>query len=180
MKRILTLLAILSVLLTYNAFAQDVITIKHIFKLYDNKTTILSFVQTSINAMSGQKIVKKGILTIKPKREMVFDYENEEIIINNFEVVDYKDSKKYIYKLEGFNKILFLLFLGEKDIDELFNIETKDKEFVLTTKYKSNIDTVYAKFENEQIKELTIVDIYANQTIYQFYDSHSERTQEGN
>ncbi len=180
MKKALSLLAILSVLLiTKPIFAQDIATIKHIFKLYDNKTTELDFTQISINAMSGQKIIKNGKLTIKPKREMVFDYKNEEIIVNDFEVVDFKGDKKYVYKLEGFNKILFLLFLGQKDIDELFNITKNGKEFTFTPKYQSNIDRVYAVFDKEQIKELTIVDIYSNQTIYKFYDSSCSRTQKG-
>jgi hypothetical protein len=180
MRKILSLLAILSVLLTANSlYAQDINHIKHIFRVYDNKDTKLDFTQTSINAMSGQKIIKNGILTIKPKREMVFDYPDEEIVINDFEVIDYKGSKKYIYKLDGFNKTLFLLFLGKKDVDELFDIKEVNSEFVFSPKYQSNIDRVYAIFDNEQIKELTIVDIYSNQTIYRFNDTSCKRTQKG-
>ncbi len=175
MKRILSLLVILSVLLIANsAFSQDD-TVKHIFDIYDNKTVKLDFEQTSINAMSGQKIEKKGTLTIKPKKEMIFDYENEDIRINNFEVIDYRDNKKYIYRLEGFNKVLFLLFLGQKDIEELFSISRNGDEYVFKPKYDSNIDRVYALFGKDRIKKLIITDIYSNQTIYRFSTKYIKR-----
>ncbi len=180
MKKILALSAILLVLLTGSVSFAKESKLKHIFRIYDNKTTVFDFVQTSINAMSGQKITKRGRLKIVPKEYMTFDYKNERVIINNFEVVDYSNSKESIYKLESFNKVLFLLFLGKKDIGELFKIDKNGDGYVLIPKYKSNIEKVYAFFKSNTIDNLTIVDIYSNRTIYQFYDSSCKRTQKGN
>jgi len=177
--KILKILAVLSVLLiTLDSYAANRIT--RFFKLYSNKTTVLSFKQTSINAMSGQKITRKGTLTIKAKKSMVFDYKNERVIINDFEAVDYRDSKKYTYKLTGFNKVLFLLFLGREDINSLFDIKKMQEEYLLIPKYKSNINKVYAYFKKGQIDKLIIVDIYSNRTIYEFHAADCKRTQSGN
>ncbi len=176
--KILRVLVILSVLLiTLDSYAANRIT--HFFKLYSNKTTVLDFKQTSINAMSGQKIERTGILTIKAKKSMIFDYKNERVIINDFEAVDYRDSKKYTYKLTGFNKVLFLLFLGKEDINSLFDIKKMQSGYELTPKYKSNINKVYTYFKDGQIEKLIIVDIYSNRTIYEFYAADCKRTQSG-
>lgn len=180
MKKILVLLTILSVLLIGSVSFAKESKIKHIFRVYDNKTILFDFNQVSINAMSGQKITKKGTLKIVSKKYMVFDYGNERVVINNFEVVDYANSKKSIYRLSGFNKVLFLLFLGKKDIEELFKIDKENGEYALTPRYKSNIERVYASFKSDTIDNLTIVDIYSNRTIYQFYDSSCKRTQKRN
>ncbi len=176
--RALRLLAILSALLiTSNTLANNQIT--HFFRLYESRSTVFKFTQTSINAMSGQKLIRNGKLTIEAKKSMIFDYKNERVIINDFEVVDYRNSEKHVYKLTGFNKVLFLLFLGKEDVNTLFEIEKEKNEYILIPKYQSNIKKVYACFKNGQIDKLTIVDIYSNRTIYKFYAVNSKRTQSG-
>ncbi len=144
-----------------------------IFRFYSNKPLQLEFRQISINSMSGQRIVKTGRLTIKPHEEMIFDYPDERIIINNFKVVDYKGGAKSVYKLTGFNKVLFLLFIGKEKIDDLFVVKRVGSGYVLRPKYKSNIDVVKLNFDKDnRLKGLTIVDIYSNRIIYKFsYDT---------
>lgn len=178
MKTLRALVILSALLIAFNSYAASQIT--HFFKLYSNKTTVFNFKQTSVNAMSGQKIERTGTLTIKAKKSMVFDYKNERVIINDFEAVDYRDSKKYTYKLTGFNKVLFLLFLGKEDINSLFDIKKIEGGYALTPKYKSNINKVYTYFKNGQIEKLTIIDIYSNRTIYEFYAADRKRTQSGN
>ncbi len=173
MRRGLALLVSLLVVLiaTENIYAKGD-TLSHIFKLYSSKPLKLEFTQISINSMSGQRIVRHGVLVVKPKEEMVFDYPDERIIIDNFKVVDYKNGNKTVYKLSGFNKVLFLLFVGKKSIDELFNIERQKGGYLLKPKYKSNIDSVFLIFnKHKEPRSLTIVDIYSNRIIYTFHDS---------
>ncbi len=179
--KVFRILLALLIACNFASFSAASDNLEHIFKLYSNKTSTLCFKQTSINGMSGQKIIRDGKLTINAKKNMVFDYKNEKVIINDFEAIDYVHSKKYIYKLSGFNRVLFLLFLGKEDVNRLFSIRFKGKEYVLTPKYKSNIDKVYAYFKNDsQIDNMTISDIYSNKTIYQFYAPPCKRTQSGN
>ncbi len=180
MRRISTLSVILlALLITLNSFASE--GIDNIFKLYADKTTALNFEQTSVNAMSGQRITRYGKLTIKAKQSMVFDYKNERVIINDFEAVDYRNGQKTVYKLSGFNKILFLLFLGKEDINGLFDVKKEsENKYILTPKYKSSIAEVDVCFDKKgKIKKLTIIDIYSNKTIYKFYAVDSKRTQSG-
>ena len=174
--RILSLFLILSALLIAQVKACE---LENIFKLYSNKDTALCFKQTVINSMSGQSIVKNGRLTIKDKKYMVFDYKNERVVIDNFEAVDYLNGKKTIYKLNGFNKILYLMFLGKKKFNELFFVKKKKNLYILEPKYQSNVDSVELAFCKNSIDNLTIIDIYSNKTIYNFNDSYCKRTSKG-
>ncbi len=179
MKNLKVLTILLVLLIPLSSFGSSELT--HIFKLYSNKNTVLNFKQISFNAMSGSKIVKAGKLTIETKKSMIFDYKNERVIVNDFEAVDYSNGKKYVYKLSGFNKVLFLLFLGRERIENLFKVRKKNGKYILVPKYKSNIDKIYVGLgTNGQIDSLTIVDIYSNRTIYKFYAVDSKRTQSGN
>ena len=172
--------AILLVLAAINVNAYNIKDFGIILK--KDRNTVVCFKQESLNAMSGQKIVKNGILYIKYQKQMIFDYTNtnEKVKINNFNVIDYIGNKKQIYKLSGFNKILYQLFIGKKDIDELFKVDRKNRLFILTPKYQSNIDSIYLTIKNNKLHKLTIVDIYANKTIYTFNDSNCSPPQKRN
>ncbi len=164
--RVLASLLVLLILISISNAAD----INNIFDAYKNKDIKLCFKQISINGMTGQKIEKNGILFIKAKKEMVFDYGNEKVLIDNFKAVDVKKETKTVYKLTGFNKVLFLMFLGKKELSELFEIENTDnKTFKLLPKYDSNIESVYVEFLKDKVRNIKITDIYANKTIYYFY-----------
>lgn len=171
---------ILLVLAAVNVSAYNIKDFGIILK--KDRNTIACFKQESLNAMSGQKIAKNGILYIKYQKQMVFDYTDadEKVKINDFNVIDYIGNKKQIYKLSGFNKILYQLFIGKKDIDELFKVNRKNRLFILTPKYQSNIDSIYLTTKNNKLHQLTIVDIYANKTIYTFNDSDCRSPQKRN
>ena len=144
--------------------------------LKKDKDTVTCFKQESLNAMSGQKIVKNGVLSIKYQKQMIFNYADEKIKIDDFSVIDYTKNKKQIYKLSGFNKILYQLFIGKRNIDDLFNVNKKDGIFILTPKYQSNIDSVYLTIKDSKLYQLKIVDIYANKTIYTFFNDSDSCT----
>lgn len=167
--KVLVILAILLVLVANSVSAYNIKDFGVILK--KDKNTVTCFKQESLNAMSGQKIIKNGVLSIKYQRQMIFNYGNEKIVINDFSVIDYTKKKKQVYKLSGFNRILYQLFIGKKDIGDLFKVDKKDGSFILTPKYQSNIDSVYLTMKNNKLYRLKIVDIYANKTIYTFDDS---------
>ncbi|WP_155825409.1 hypothetical protein [Hippea alviniae] len=167
-----SLLALLTLISISNAA-----DINNIFNAYKNRDVKLCFKQVSINGMTGQKIEKDGILFIKAKKEMIFDYGNEKILIDNFKAVDVKGKTETVYKLTGFNKVLFLMFLGKKELSDLFNIKESDNgTFELLPKYESSIDNVIVRFFKDSVKEIKITDIYANKTIYYFHALPCKRT----
>ena len=175
MKRILIASLSLLVLLTVDALGFD---INDIFNVYKHKNIELCFNQVSINGMTGQSIERRGIMKIIAQKKMEFDYPDERVIIDNFKAIDVKGNKKYVYKLSGFNRVLFNMFLGKKDIKELFFERRVDNlTYQLAPKYQSNISSVYVFVSNDRVKKIKIVDIYANKTIYTFNDFPCKRTQ---
>ncbi len=168
MKKMLIVSLSLLVLFTTNALGFD---INNIFNAYKHKNIELCFKQVSINGMTGQSIERCGVMKIIARKMMKFNYIDEKIIIDNFKAIDIKGNKKYAYKLSGFNKVLFNMFLGKKDIKELFyKIKINNSTYKLVPKYQSNISSVYVHFLKDRVKKIKIVDIYANKTIYTFYD----------
>ncbi|WP_025270254.1 outer-membrane lipoprotein carrier protein LolA [Hippea sp. KM1] len=150
--------------------------LRQIFDVYKHKDIELCFEQKSINGMSGQTIEKKGRLKIVANEKLMFSYKNERLVIDNFKAIDYRDNKTQVYKLSGFEKVLFLMFIGKKDLNELFRTEELDNNtYRLYPKYQSNIDSVVVRLDNGTVRELTISDIYANRTIYTFYAPDSCR-----
>ncbi|AEA34141.1 outer-membrane lipoprotein carrier protein LolA [Hippea maritima] len=173
--KVLRALAVLLVLpiLSSICFADG---LKQIFDVYKHKSIHLCFSQKSINGMSGQTIEKSGTLKIVANKKLIFSYKNEKLVIDDFKAVDYKDNETQVYKLTGFDKVLFLMFVGKKDLDELFKIKDVDNNtYRLFPKYQSSIDCVSVKLDNDTVKELQISDIYANKTIYTFNASNSCR-----
>jgi len=166
------------VLLTVSSFASD---INDIFNTYRHKSLKLCFTQISVNGMTGQSIEREGVMTILANKRMEFDYPGERIVIDNFEVVDEKNGKKYTYRLSGFNRVLFNMFLGRENIKELFNERRVDNStYQLIPKYQSNIASVFVVLSKYGVKKVKIVDIYANRTIYTFYDFPCKRAHRGN
>ena len=175
MKRVWIVSLSLLVLLTANAFGFD---INNIFNAYKHKDIELCFDQTSINGMTGQSIERHGVMKIIAQKMMEFDYPNENVVIDNFKAIDIKGNKKYVYKLSGFNKVLFNMFLGKKDIKELFYERKIDNStYQLAPKYQSDISSVYVHFIKNRVKKIKIVDIYANKTVYTFHDLPCKRAQ---
>ncbi len=175
MKRVLIASLSLLVLLTADALGFD---INDIFNVYKHKNIELCFEQVSINGMTGQSIERHGVMKIIAQKRMEFDYPDERVIIDNFKAIDVKGNKKYVYKLSGFNRVLFNMFLGKKDIKELFYERKIDNStYQLAPKYQSNISSVYVNFLKDRVKKIKIVDIYANKTIYTFHDLPCERAQ---
>ncbi len=172
MRRIISILSLISLVLLIAEVVCSASSIDHFFHFYNNRPLKLKFTQISVNGMSGQRISRSGILIVKPKQELVFDYPKERVIINDFEVVDYKNGSRYVYKLTGFNRVLFHLFLGQKKITDLFRVKkTGNNTFVLLPRYKSSIDRIYVRFDKNRIVGLTIIDIYSNRIIYAFHDT---------
>ena len=178
MRKVWIVFLSLWVLLTVSSFAFD---INDIFNTYRHKNIKLCFTQVSINGMTGQSIEKKGVMTILASKRMEFDYPNEKVVIDNFKAIDEKNGKKYIYKLSGFNRVLFNMFLGRENIKELFNERRVDNStYQLIPRYQSNISSVFVYLSKNRVKKIKIVDIYANRTIYTFYDFPCKRAQGGN
>ncbi len=177
MKKVWIVFLSLWALLTVSSFAFD---INDIFNVYRHKSIKLCFTQLSINGMTGQSIERKAIMTIVANRRMEFEYPDEKIVINNFQAVDVKNGKRRVYKLSGFNRVLFDMFLGRKNIKELFDERRVDNStYQLLPKYESNIASVYVYISNDRVKKIKIVDIYANRTVYTFYDFPCKRAQRG-
>lgn len=178
MKKVLVIFLSLLVLLIAKAFSFD---LNNIFNAYKNKSIKMCFTQLSINGMTGQSIKRVGVMTIEAQRMMEFYYPHEKIIIDNFKVTDIRGNKEYIYRLKGFNRVLFFMFLGKKNINELFSERKVDNStYQLAPKYQSNIASIFVYFHKNRVKKLKIVDIYANKTIYTFYDFPCKRAQRGN
>ncbi|WP_035588725.1 LolA family protein [Hippea jasoniae] len=166
MKELRIFLSLLVLLIAVNSYSFD---LNGFFNSYRNKDVSLCFKQISINAMTGQSIEKSGKMYIKSKEYIKFSYPNETIVIDNFKVIDKKDNQTQVYKLTGFNKVLFLMFVGKKDLNELFYVKRLKKDnYLLKPKYQSNIDSIRFSLDNST-KRLDITDIYSNQTRYIFY-----------
>ncbi len=175
--KILIALVSLLVLLIPNSFA---VNINNIFNTYKNRDVKLCFRQISINGMTGQTIERQGLMLIKAKKTMEFRYPDETVFINNFQVIDKRDNKTNVYKLQGFNRALFYMFLGKEDLHDLFAIRQLDNStYQMSPRYQSNIASIFVYFEGNRVKEIKVVDIYANKTEYFFYDPPCKRTQKG-
>lgn len=163
MKRLMMLISLL-VLLTTNVFAY---TLKD-FGISLKDYQVLPFKQTAINAMTKQKIERNGTLTIKKGQYMVFAYNDETVKLKNAKVYDTVNNTTKVYPLEGFNQVLYSLFLGKTNINSIFNIKKISDYFVLTPKGKTNIAQVELYLNNQKLKEIKIIDIYGNIIIFDF------------
>ncbi len=134
------------------------------------KRISVCFLQVSHNAMSGQTIRRRGRLVIVRGKSMEFFYSNEQkVLITNFQVEFYQHGEESVYKLQGFNRILYQLFIGKEDVNRLFHIEEKgNSDFILIPLYKSQIQTVELHLEHGKLHSINITDIYSNVVSYTF------------
>jgi outer membrane lipoprotein-sorting protein len=164
MKKLMMLISLL-VFLTTSAFAYTLKDLGVSVKNYQ----VLPFKQIAINAMSKQKIERSGTLTIKKAQYMIFKYNNGETLkLQNSKAYDTIGNNTKVYPLEGFNQVLYSLFLGKTDINSIFNIKKANDYFVLTPKEKTNIASVEIYPNNQKLKEIKITDIYGNIIIFDF------------
>ncbi|OSS42750.1 hypothetical protein DESAMIL20_370 [Desulfurella amilsii] len=163
MKKLMMLISLL-VLLTTSAFGY---TLKDL-GISVNNYQFLHFKQIAINAMTKQKIERSGTLTIKKGQYMVFAYNNETIKLKDSKAYDTIGNSTKIYPLEGFNQVLYNLFLGKTNINSIFNIKKVNDYFLLTPKGKTNIAQVELYPNNQKLKEIKITDIYGNIIIFDF------------
>ncbi len=163
MKKLMMLIALLA-MLTTNAFAYTLKDLGISVKDYQK----IAFKQTAINAMTKQKIERNGILTIKKAQYMIFTYKDETVKLQNGKIYDTINNQTKIYPLEGFNQVLYNLFLGKENINAIFNITKTNDYFVLVPKQKTNIAVVNLYLDNQKLKEIKITDIYGNIVIFDF------------
>lgn len=163
MKKLMMLISLL-VLLTTSVFAYTLKDLGISLKDYQ----VLPFKQIAINAMTKQKIERNGVLTIKKGQYMIFAYNDETVKLKNAKVYDIINNSTKIYPLEGFNQVLYSLFLGKTDINSIFSIKKVNDYFVLTPKEKTNIASVELYPNNQKLKEIKIIDIYGNIIIFDF------------
>ncbi len=163
MKKLTMLIALLA-MLTTNAFAYTLkdlgISVRDFQKI--------PFKQTAINAMTKQKIERNGILTVKKAQYMIFSYKGETVKLQNGKIYDTIDNNTKIYPLEGFNQVLYNLFLGKENINAIFNITKTNDSFTLVPTQKTNIALVNVYLDNQKLKEIKITDIYGNIVIFDF------------
>lgn len=163
MKKLMMLIGLLA-LLTTNAFAYTLKDLGISIKNYEQ----MPFKQTALNAMTKQKIERKGVLTIKKGQYMIFAYKGEIVKLKDAKVYDTVDNNTKVYPLEGFNEVLYNLFLGKENINSVFDIKSSNGNFILAPKQKSNIDRVELYLQNQKLKEIRITDIYGNIITFDF------------
>ncbi|HEX13976.1 MAG TPA: hypothetical protein ENO40_05790 [Desulfurella acetivorans] len=163
MKKLM-MLASLLVLLTTSAFAYTLKDLGISLKNYQ----VLPFKQIAINAMTKQKIERNGILTIKKGQYMVFTYKDETVKLKDAKVYDTIDNSTKVYPLEGFNQVLYNLFLGKENINSIFDIKKTNGSFLLTPQQKTNIAQVELSSTNQKLKKIKITDVYGNIIIFDF------------
>mgnify|MGYP001626198798 FL=1 len=99
---------------------------------------------------------------------MIFTYKNETVKLKDAKVYDTIDNITKVYPLEGFNQVLYNLFLGKENINSIFDIKKTNSNFLLTPKQKTNIARVDLSLDNQKLKEIKITDIYGNIIIFNF------------
>lgn len=163
MKKLMMLIGLLA-LLTTSAFAYTLKDLGISIKNYEQ----MPFKQTALNAMTKQKIERKGVLTIKKGQYMIFAYKGEIVKLKDAKVYDTVNNNTKVYPLEGFNEVLYNLFLGKENINSVFDIKSANGSFILTPKQKSNIDFVELYLQNHKLKEIKITDVYGNIITFDF------------